>query len=91
MTPKENENGNFSKPMLPSVFLSGKDKVEQFQKELKALLDKYDAELTLEDFGRNWTTDEKIVVNFSWDEDLSNRTNNGIVPDWVVGRWLICT
>jgi hypothetical protein len=70
-----------------SVFLSGKDKVEQFQKELKLLLAKYDAELTIEDFSRDWSSDERIVVNFSWDEDLANRTNDGIVPDWVVGRW----
>lgn len=76
-----------AKPLLPAVFLSGKDKVEQFQKELKALLAKYDAELTIEYFGRNWSSDEKIVVNFSWDEDLANRTNDGIVPDLVIGRW----
>jgi hypothetical protein len=75
-----------AKPLLPAVFLSGKDKVEQFQKELKSLLAKYDAELEIQDFGRNWSTDKKIVVTFAWDEDLSNRTNDGIVPDWVVGR-----
>jgi len=68
-------------------FLSGNDKVEQFKKELKLLLSKYDAELEIQDFGRNWSTDEKIVVTFAWDEDLSNRTNDGIVPDWVIGRW----
>ena len=68
-------------------FLSADEKVEQFKKELKALLVKFDAELILEDFGRDWATDEKIVVNFNWDEDLANRTENGIVPDWVIGRW----
>lgn len=73
--------------VLPAVFLSGKDKVEQFQNELKSLLAKYDAELTIEDFGRDWSSDEKIVVNFAWDEDLANRTNDGIVPEWVIGRW----
>lgn len=57
-------------PCYLPFFLSGKDKVEQFQKELKSLLSKYDAELTIEDFGYNY---EKIVVNFSWDEDLANR------------------
>ena len=41
----------------------------------------------MEDFGKEWSPDEKIVVNFSWDEDLANRTNDGIVPDWVIGRW----
>jgi len=68
-------------------FLSADEKIEQFKKELKALLVKYDAELIVEDFGRHWATDEKIVVNFNWDEDLANRTKNGIVPDWVIGRW----
>ena len=29
---------------LPVVFLSGEDKAEQFKKELKGLLAKYDAE-----------------------------------------------
>ena len=72
---------------LPTVFLSGKNKVEQFQKELKLLLAKYDAEIAIEDFGKEWSPDEKIVINFSWDEDLANRTNDGIVPDWVIGRW----
>jgi len=80
------ETPTFSNTLLPAVFLSGKDKVEQFKKELKELLAKYDAELTIEDFGRDWSSDEKIVVTFNWDEDLANRTNDGIVPDWVVGR-----
>lgn len=83
----KDETPTFGNTLLPAVFLSGKDKVEQFQKELKALLAKYDAELTIEDFGRNWSSDEKIVVTFAWDEDLSNRTNDGTVPDWVVGCW----
>lgn len=83
----KDEPPTFGNTLLPAVFLSGKDKVERFQKELKDLLVKYDAELTIEDFGREWSTDEKIVVIFSWDEDLANRTNDGIVPDWVVGRW----
>ena len=76
-----------AKPLLPAVFLSGNDKVEQFQKELKALLAKYDAEIEIQDFGRNWSTDEKIVVTFAWDKELSDKVNDGIVPDWVVGRW----
>jgi len=67
--------------------LSADEKVEQFKKELKALLVKFDAELIVEDLGRDCSPDEKIVVNFNWDEDLANRTENGIVPDWVIGRW----
>lgn len=84
---KQSEAENDVNNVLPTVFLSGKDKVEHFKKEFKALLAKYDAELIIEDFGRDWSPNEKIVVNFSWDEDLANRTNDGIVPDWVVGRW----
>ena len=76
-----------AKHLLPAVFMSGKDKVEQFQKEFKALLAKYDAEIEIQDFGRNWSTDEKIVVTFAWDKELSDKVNDGIVPDLVVGRW----
>ena len=67
--------------------MSGRDKVEQFKKELRELLVKYDAELAIEDFGKEWSPDEMMVVNFRWDEDLANRTSDGIVPDWVIGRW----
>ena len=84
---KKNIQSHSINTVLPAVYLSGNDKVEQFQKELKALLVKYGAEIAMEDFGKEWSPDEKIVVNFSWDEDLANRTNDGIVPDWVIGRW----
>ena len=81
----ETFNATIGNTVLPAVFLSGEDKAEQFKKELKGLLVKYGAEITMEDLG--WSQGEKIVVNFSWDEDLANRTNDGIVPDWIVGRW----
>lgn len=77
----------FAKVLLPVVFSSVEDKQAQFKIELKALLAKYKAELTIENFGRNWADDEKIVVDFEWDEDLCNRTDNGSVPQWIVGRW----
>ncbi len=83
----KNETPTFGNTVLPAVFLSGKDKQEQFQKELKSLLAKYDAELQIENFGSGWSDDEKIVVDFAWDKDLSDRVNDGIVPQWVVGRW----
>ena len=86
-TPKNDFNAAIGNTVLPAVFLSGEDKAEQFKKELKGLLVKYGAEIAMEDFGKEWSPDEKIVVNFSWDEDLANRTNDGIVPDWVIGRW----
>ena len=68
-------------------FLSADEKSEQFKKELKALLVKFDVELAVEDFGRDWCSNEKIVAHFNWDDDLASRTESGVIPDWVIGRW----
>ena len=84
---ENNFNATIGNTVLPAVFLSGMDKVEQFKKELRKLLVTYDAELAIEDFGKEWSPDEMMVVNFRYDEDLANRTNDGIIPDWVIGRW----
>ena len=73
-------------PMLAAVFLSTKDKQEQFHKELKALLVKYKAELTMEDFGRNYSEDWKIVVDFEYDESFFEKEDTGIVPQLILGR-----
>ena len=70
-----------------SRFNSTVEKQQSFYNELKALLVKYDAELTIEDFGRNWQTDEKIVVDFKYDESFFEKENTGIVPQLVLGRW----
>ena len=53
MNNKEIENG--TKVLLPAVFSSVDDKKDKFLNELKALLVKYDAELELEDFGRDFS------------------------------------
>lgn len=82
------ETANSDLGAVTCCFLSAKDKQEQFQKELKSLLAKYDAELQIENFGMGWTDDEKIVVDFAWDKDLSEKINDGIVPQWVIGRWV---
>ena len=71
----------------PSVFLSVEDKQQQFKTDIKALLLKYKAELTIENFGRNWSDDYKLVVDFEWDKDLCDRTDNGSVPQWVIGNF----
>lgn len=76
-----------AKPLLPAVFLSTKDKQEQFYNELKELLVKYKAELTMEEFGRNYSKDWKIVVDFEYDESFFEKEGNGIVPQLVLGRW----
>jgi len=74
-------------PLLAAVFLSTKDKQEQFHKDLKALLIKYKAELTMEDFGRNFSEDWKIVVDFEYDESFFEKEDTGIVPQLIIGRW----
>lgn len=78
---------NDAKRVLPAVFESGTDKKNKFHAELKALLLKYDAEIEIQDFGRDWSSDEKMVVIFNWDEDLSNRTGDGGVPQLIIGSW----
>jgi hypothetical protein len=81
------EASNDGNTVLPAVFESGTDKKNKFHSELKALLAKYDAEIEIQEFDRDWGSDEKMVVNFSWDEDLSNRTGDGIVPQLIIGSW----
>ena len=73
--------------VLPAVFLSVNDKQEQFQKELKSLLLKYKAELTIEDFGRDYLENWKIVVDFEYDESFFEKEDTGIVPQLIIGRW----
>ena len=81
------EARNDGNTVLPAVFESGTDKKNKFHSELKALLAKYDAEIEIQDFGRDWVSDEKMVVTFNWDEDLSNRTGDGAVPQLIIGSW----
>lgn len=68
-------------------FLSTKDKQQHFYNELKELLLKYDSELTIEDFGTGWSCDEKIVVDFSYDESFFEKEGTGIVPQLVLGKY----
>lgn len=86
-TLNEAENGNKSKPLLPAVFLSGEDKRQQFMKEFRELLIKFKAEIMIEDFGCGYSTNEKIVIDFEWDEDLNKRVESGIIEQLVIGRY----
>ncbi len=70
-----------------TVFDSSVAKQQSFYNELKALLVKYDAELAIEDFGRDWSSDEKIVVDFKYDESFFEKENTGIIPQLVLGRY----
>lgn len=76
-----------SQTAVISSFSSTVEKQQSFYNELKALLVKYDAELTIDDFGGNWQSDEKIVVDFKYDESFFEKENTGIIPQLVLGRY----
>lgn len=67
--------------------MTPQDKQEQFYKELKSLLKKYKAELLIEDFGHNYTIDDKIVVDFKYDESFLEEYSTGMVPQLVLGTF----
>jgi len=60
---------------------------QQFHKELKELLLKYKAEVTIEEFGHGYITDSKMVVNFEFNESLFEENNTGIIPQLVLGTY----
>jgi hypothetical protein len=62
--------------------MDAEQKRQEFIIELEKLLLKYKADLTIEDFGEDYSPNEKIVVNFSYDEDL------GRIPDFVIGTYM---
>ena len=64
------------------------EKQKQFKVELATLLAKYKAEITLEDFGSNYMSDEKMVVTFGYDETLVEENGSGIIPDLVLGTFV---
>lgn len=64
------------------------EKQKNFHVELCELLKKYNAEITLEDFGKEFRRDEKIVVTFGFDESLYEENGSGIVPDLVLGTFV---
>ena len=64
------------------------EKQKNFHVELCELLKKYNAEITLEDFGREYMRDEKMVVTFGYDETLYEENGSGIVPDLVLGTFV---
>ena len=76
----DNQKGNKSKPLLPAVFLSTTDKREKFLIELKELLVKYNAELSVND-------EDRLIVEFNYDESFFEEEGTGIIPDLDLGRW----
>jgi hypothetical protein len=73
---------------VENTFESIQDKRDQFLKELKALLVKFDAELALEDLGNSgWDRDDVIVVDFNFDESFFEKENSGLIPQLTLGKF----
>lgn len=68
--------------------MSPLEKQQAFHKELKELLLKYKAEITIEDVSpRVYNTDEQIVINFDYNESFYEEYNTGIIPQLILGRY----
>ena len=63
------------------------EKQQEFHKELKLLLKKYNAEMMIEDFGRDYVRDNKIVVDFGYDESFYKEYETGIIPQLILGTY----
>lgn len=69
--------------------MTPKDKRDNFEKELKELLDKYKAEIIIGDFGSGYSTNPKIVVDFEYDESLFVIGNEiGLIPQLIIGTYI---
>lgn len=69
--------------------MSPLEKQQAFHKELKELLLKYKAEITIEDFSSYpyYNPEEKIVINFDHDESFWEKYQTGIIPQLILGRY----
>lgn len=63
------------------------EKQQNFHKELKALLRKYDAEILIETKHKGYILEERIIVEFGFDESLFNENGTGITPELDLGNW----
>jgi hypothetical protein len=64
------------------------EKQQQFEKELKELLKKFDASMEIEDLSIDYGfEDNKIVVDFNFDEKMFEEHGTGIAPQLVIGRF----
>jgi hypothetical protein len=63
------------------------EKQQSFHKELKELLLKYKAEITLDYNYVGYSSEEKIVVDFEYDESFFDEHGTGVIPQLVLGRF----
>jgi hypothetical protein len=68
--------------------MTPEQKQQAFLKEFKELLGKYKVEITMEDFGRCYMSDYKIVADFLYDESLYEENGIGFIPQIVFGTYI---
>lgn len=64
--------------------MTPKERQEAFHIELKELLNKYKAELTIYDANKN----QRLVVDFEWNKKLYDENGDGITPRLDLGTFI---
>lgn len=82
----ENKN-KANMPDQKPAFSSTIEKQESFYSELKELLRKYNAEISIENFGRSWADEYKIVIDFDYDESFYPKEGTGCIPQLVLRNY----
>jgi len=67
--------------------MTPKEYQQNFYKELKELLNKYNAEISIERQGRQFFEEEIIVVDFAYDESFYEEHETGIIPQLILGTY----
>lgn len=69
-------------------FKSVEHKTQMFQEELKELLARYNANMVVETvyYGRSF--EDELMVYFEYDNQLFETTDNGVVPELNLGRYV---
>jgi len=67
--------------------MTPEEKQQLFHKELKELLIKFDAYLIVEDFGKGYSHDYKMVAEFNYDESMAKTNDTGVVPNLLIGSY----
>jgi len=67
--------------------MTPQEKQQNFHKELKALLLRYDAELGIETTSKGYSEEHKMVVDFNYDESFFDAHGTGCVPQLDLNTW----
>ena len=67
--------------------MTPQEKQQNFHKELKALLVKYNAQLELESNSRGYYEEHKIVVDFDYDGSFFDEHGTGCIPQLDLGTY----